>query len=143
MFTSLLIRREVMNAVIPYVVLAFTVIMGGLACASLVQSSEERWNRQSFFYKYGTFLFYSILAVIGVFVLIGMYYSGGLPGFVLAVASGGGASALWGSGTAVLPRILTPFAVEEARAEGLLEKLPAAAPEQKYRRQVGHGRYHT
>lgn len=132
-----------MNAAIPYVVLAFTVITGGLAFASLVRSSEERWKRQSFFYNYGTFFFYAILAVIGVFVLTGMYHSGALTGFVVATAAGGGASALWGRGSAVLPKILSPLAVAGAREEGWLEKLPATVPEQKYRRQVGHGRYHT
>jgi hypothetical protein len=132
-----------MNAVFPYVVFAFVVIMGGMASASLVQSSEERWMRKGFFYKYGAFLFYAILAVIGVFVLINMYQSGSLTGFVIGTVTGTGLSVVGGKSAAVLARLLTPLGVHEARAEGYLEKLPVAPNEQKNRRQVGHGRYHT
>jgi len=134
-----------MNATIPYVVLAFVVLMGGMACVSLVQSSEERWRREGFFYKYGAFFFYAILAVIGIFVLMGMYQSGSLTGLVAVTTAGGGLSTLFGSEAAALSRIIAPLAVGEAREGGFLEKLPtpAAANQQKYRRQVGHGRYHT
>ena len=153
-----------MNAAIPYVVLAFSVITGGMASASLVQSSEERWARQSFFYKYGTFFFYAILSVIGIFVLMGMYQSGSLTGIVVTTAAGGGLSVLFGQDFAALGRGVGPIAVDQARRAGYLEKLSkeegstagfaaaagaagsavvGSAASRKYRRQVGHGRYHT
>jgi hypothetical protein len=154
-----------MNAAIPYVVLAFSVITGGMAAASLVQSSEERWVRQSLFYTYGTFLFYAILSVIGIFVLIGMYQSGSLTGIVVTTAAGGGLSVLFGQDFAALGRGVGPIAVNQARKAGYLGELSkeegaatagfaaaaaaagsavaGSAASRKYRRQVGHGRYHT
>lgn len=132
-----------MNAAIPYVILAFVVIMGGMASASLVQSSEERWMRKGFFYKYGAFLFYAILAIIGIFVLIRMYQSGSLAGLVIGTVTGNGLSAAGGKFLAPLAKVITPLAVDGARKAGYLGELPTAAPEHKYRRQVGHGRYHT
>ena len=127
-----------MNDTIPYIVLAFSVIMGGMACVSLVKSPEERWRRQGFIYKYGSFLFYAILAIIGIFILVILYQRGSLTSFALTTASGGGFGVLFGGGAAAAARVAGPLAAYEARSLGVLPPI-----EQKPRRQVGHGRYNT
>jgi hypothetical protein len=131
---------------------AFSVLMGGVAVASLIKSPEERWDRKSFWYNYGAFIFYAIIAAIGFFIVIQMYHSGKLAQYV---AQGAVASGLGGVGLGAfsyLGALATPFAVRQAREEGVL---PSLSPDpqgsasqqsggsQKSRRKVGHGRYNT
>jgi len=131
-----------MIAAVPYVAFAFSVVMGGLAAASLVKSPEERWYRESYLYQYGAFIGYSILAAIGLLALAYMYHSGILVSLLTRTVVGGGIADIIGSGSAgyLGAEALVPHALNYARGG-----TPGATQgtTQKSRRQVGHGRYHT
>ena len=55
-----------MNAAIPFAILLYSCVMGGIAVWYLWKSPDERQSRQSFYYNYGAFFFYSILSAIGI-----------------------------------------------------------------------------
>jgi hypothetical protein len=142
-----------MNAAIPFAILLYSCVMGGIAVWYLWKSPDERQSRQSFYYNYGAFFFYAILSAIGIVVLVSMYQSGALTNFLTRTAVGGGLSDFIGWIPAYL---LAPFmasaALKRDQKNGLLPGVGAAyaasgsvsdVAARKSRRQVGHGRYHT
>jgi len=128
-------------SVLPYGLFAFSVVMGGMAAASLVKSPEERTGRESFLYINGAFMAYATIAFIGVLVLLYMYKSGLIIGFLARTAVAGGLIDL-GSGYEVSylgTQFGVPPALDYARKTGYLPP-SLQNPQPKVRR---HGRYNT
>ena len=129
-----------MMSILPYGLFAFSVAMGGMAVASLIKSPEERTVRESFFYIYGAFIAYAVIALIGMLVLAYMYTTGSLSRMLMRTAVFGGLVDTLGGyeGPYVGAELLVPPAMVYARKTGYLPNLQN--PQPKVRR---HGRYNT
>jgi hypothetical protein len=135
-----------MNAAIPFAILLYSCVMGGIAVWYLWKSPDERQSRESFYYNYGAFFFYGILSAIGIAVLVAMYQSGALTNFLTRTAVGGGLSDFIGWMPAYLAaRVLTSDTLKPKSdaLSGVAAYAGSDAVARKSRRQVGHGRYHT
>ena len=139
-----------------YWLAAFTIAMLGLAAWTFLNSPDERWKRQSFFYNYGAFIAYLILAFVGVLAMLEVYQKSGL--FRMGVfAAMSGPAAAFGLGSvydaysikADYDAIAEPFThrgdSQEARqqAQQQAQRKQIESAFRKPRRQIGYGRYHT
>jgi hypothetical protein len=129
-----------------YFICAFSVAAIGLACASLLNSPEERWNRESFFYNYGAFIAYLIIALIGIVTCVELYRTDYISQFSMETLLGGAA---YSAGVGPL-FTATYWGLTGKAAEVVMTPAPTAATttttavaQRKPRREIGYGRYHT
>ena len=142
-----------MTNALPYVVFAFAVAMGGMAAYSMLKSPEERWYRESFLYNYGIVFAYGILSIIGLLIMYQMYVSGVLVNMTAVTVLDPGFKDFLGPYVGYVgARIAAKHVTEHVRDSGILPQFggpPTEAPQEQpsaqkqYRRQIGHGRYHT
>lgn len=139
---------------------AFTITMIGLAAWTLLNSPDERWKRQSFFYNYGAFIAYLILALIGVLAILEVYRTSGFFRLGVFAAMSGPAAAMGLSSVydaysakvdydAIVKTSFGDSAQQTQERQEAQEKQIQAQRKQietafrKPRRQIGYGRYHT
>jgi len=140
--------------ILVYWLLAFTITMLGLAAWTLLNSPDERWKRQSFFYNYGAFIAYLMLALIGILSIIELYRKSGFFRLGAFAAMSGPAAAL-GLGSfydAYLAKSEYDYIVKpihgdsqetQQQQETQKQQKRMEAAFRKPRHQIGYGRYHT
>ena len=128
-----------------YWVTAFTTAMLGLASWTFLNSPDERWKRESFFYNYGAFIAYLILAFIGILVIVEMYRKSSvfrLGGFA-AMSSPAAAVGLSSVYDVLVDSTPSDSPQEPMQQQQQLQQKRIEAAFRKPRRQIGYGRYHT
>lgn len=133
-----------------YFICAFSVAAIGLACASLLNSPEERWNRESFFYNYGAFIAYLIIALIGIVTCVELYRTDYISQFSMETLLGGAAysagvgplftATYWGLTGKAAEVVMAPAPTTTATPPSAAK---ATVAQRKPRREIGYGRYHT
>jgi hypothetical protein len=145
--------------ILHYWLAAFTIAMLGLAAWTLLNSPDERWKRQSFFYNYGAFIAYLILALMGILALLELYRTSGvfrLGAFAAmsAPAAALGLSSVYDAYAAKvdyeeITKMMGGESTQETQQQQQQQQQQQDqqkrrdAAFRKPRRQIGYGRYHT
>ena len=137
---------------IKYLLCGFTILMIGFAAWSLINSPEERWNRESFFYNYGAFFAYAILAVLGILASIEYYRTNAffrlgahsfLGGPFVAMGFGSPHSAhMWDVSQMAYDAVRNVQKAEPQQIQQPQHKQQIQS-QRKPRREIGYGGYHS